>query len=135
MTKSNFKHLKKTQFKLDKATRQQLMANTQGEAQVVIQCSYTPKGFWEQIRIWNSTFLIPKGKGHKSKLLHCENISTYPAWTPVEAGKTMHFSLYFSSLPAGCKSFDLIEEIPEDGGFEARNIQRNGSDIYHVVID
>lgn len=135
MSKVKTMPLKKIKLDLDTATRNQLKRSTKEEAQVVVQCAYTPKGFWEQIRIWNSTYLIPRGHGDKSKLLHCENISVYPTWTAVEAGKTMHFSLFFSALPAGCKSFDLIEVIPENGGFDVRNIQRNNSDIYHVVID
>jgi hypothetical protein len=37
-------------------------------------------------------------------------------------------------LPKKCTVFDLIEEIPEPGGFYIPNIQRNNSDVYHLEI-
>ena len=45
-----------------------------------------------------------------------------------------HGTLYphFSGLPRSCTSFDLIERIPEPGGFEVRNIGRNKTDVYEV---
>ena len=33
-----------------------------------------------------------------------------------------------------CKVFDLIEEIPESGGFKIYDIRRNKSDVYRVDI-
>jgi hypothetical protein len=37
-------------------------------------------------------------------------------------------------LPKNCDSFDLIERIPEPGGFIYTNIKRNKTDVYHLVI-
>jgi hypothetical protein len=54
---------------------------------------------------------------------------------PVEYGQTLIFTLVFSGLPKECKSFDLMEKIPEPGGFEIRNIRRNSTDVYHVDIE
>ena len=44
------------------------------------------------------------------------------------------FTLVFSGLPKDCKSFDLREEIPEEGGFLVKNIKRNGTDVYRVKL-
>lgn len=40
------------------------------------------------------------------------------------------FTLIFEELSKGCKNFDLIEMIPQSGGFEAFNISRNNMDVY-----
>ncbi len=86
----------------------------------------------ELIRIWRTTYLIPHDQYHKSRLLHFENITLYPEWTIIPLGSTYRFTLIFSSLPKGCKVFDLIEEIPQSGGFEIRDIARTKSDVYHL---
>jgi hypothetical protein len=86
------------------------------------------------IRVWRSTFLIDKNSGVRSKLIHAENISIAPAWTQIP-GKTLYsFLLIFGGLPRGCQYFDLIEDIPQSGGFEIRNVSRNDSDVYHLDI-
>lgn len=84
------------------------------------------------IRIWRSTFLIPHDSSHRSKLMHIENITLYPNWTMILPGQEHRFTLIFSGLPKSCKTFDLIEEIPQAGGFEIRNIQRNKMDVYRI---
>ncbi len=86
----------------------------------------------ELIRIWRTTYLIPHDQYHKSRLLHFENITLYPEWTIIPLGSTYRFTLIFSSLPKACKVFDLIEEIPQSGGFEIRDIARTKSDVYHL---
>jgi hypothetical protein len=30
--------------------------------------------------------------------------------------------------------FDLVEEIPQPGGFVIKNIRRNETDVYHIDI-
>lgn len=106
------------------------------EAQVIVHCSLkTEAGSGDTlIRIWQTTFLVDKTTHTKSKLLHAENISVYPQWTLVQGGGTANFTLYFSPLPKSCKVFDLIEEIPENGGFEKHGIARNKADVYHVRL-
>ncbi|MPN29566.1 hypothetical protein SDC9_177019 [bioreactor metagenome] len=49
--------------------------------------------------------------------------------------KDFWFTLVFSGLPDECTTFDLIEEIPEEGGFFVPNIKRNGTDVYRVIIE
>ena len=105
------------------------------EGQVIVHCHFKNESFFNvSIRIWKTTFLIPINSKDKSKLMHAENISLYPVYTQVKAYQSHHFTLVFSSLPKDCSLFHLIEEIPEPGAFEIKNISRNQTDIYHVNI-
>ena len=104
------------------------------ESQVTIHFKYTGSMWGNKIRIWKSTFLHAKGSSHRSSLIHVENISLHPTWTHVSAGETINFTLIFSGLPKDCESFDLIEDIPEPGGFIINDIKRNNSDVYHFTM-
>ena len=104
------------------------------ESQVTIHFKYTGSMWGDKIRIWKSTFLHAKGSSHRSSLVHVENISVHPTWTHVSAGETINFTLIFSGLPKDCESFDLIEDIPEPGGFIINDIKRNNSDVYHFTM-
>lgn len=103
------------------------------ESQVIVHGYFKNAGEWpELIRIWSTTFLIPHNSFHKSRLVHFENITLFPYWTPIQVGTTHRFTLIFGSLPKSCVLFDLVEEIPQSGGFEIRNIHRNKSDVYEI---
>ena len=104
------------------------------ESQVTIHFKYTGSMWGDKIRIWKSTFLHAKGSSHRSSLVHVENISVHPTWTHVSAGETINFTLIFSGLPKDCEYFDLIEDIPEPGGFIINDIKRNNSDVYHFTM-
>jgi transposase-like protein len=104
------------------------------ESQVTIHFKYTGSMWGNKIRIWKSTFLHAKGSSHRSSLVHVENISVHPTWTHVSAGETINFTLIFSGLPKDCEYFDLIEDIPEPGGFVINDIKRNNSDVYHFTM-
>jgi len=107
----------------------------QEEKQVIIHCRYNcsnPYGM--HIRIWPSTYLIAKDIAHKSELVHAENIPMAPSWMVVPQGASNQFSLIFSGLPKGCQKFDLVEIIPQEGGFFVSNIERNEVDVYTVEI-
>jgi transposase-like protein len=104
------------------------------ESQVTIHFKYTGSMWGDKIRIWKSTFLHAKGSSHRSSLIHVENISLHPTWTHVSAGETINFTLIFSGLPKDCEYFDLIEDIPEPGGFIINDIKRNNSDVYHFTM-
>ena len=103
---------------------------------VYVHCYFRNK--WENmlIRIWKTTFLVDSlaGGGNRSKLLHAENISMAPVWTHIPDGGVYSFLLIFSGLPKSCKQFDLVEEIPEPGGFFIQNISRNETDVYHIDV-
>ena len=86
------------------------------------------------IRVWRSTFLVDKVSGLRSELVHAENISFAPQWTIIKGKRVYSFLLIFSGLPKDCKVFDLVEDIPQAGGFFVPNIKRNELDVYHVDI-
>jgi hypothetical protein len=105
------------------------------EQQVIVHCEFNPGIFWgPRLRIWPTTYLIPKGGTSKSKLIHAEHISFYPEWTPIKRLQVHRFTLIFEGLPQDCTTFDLVEEIPEPGGFEVHDITRLPSDIYTISL-
>ena len=67
-------------------------------------------------------------------MLHAENITIAPQWMEVQPGATVRFTLIFAPLPKSCEFFDLLEDIPQSGGFFIQNIKRNKSDVYRVFI-
>lgn len=120
------------ELEIEEATRIKLLNQVQEESQVIIHCSYTSSSWCDRIRIWKSTFLYAKNSSHRSELVHIENISMYPTWTDITLDETLNFTLVFTGLPEHCKHFDMIENIPEPGGFEFKNIERNNSDVYYL---
>ncbi len=98
------------------------------ERQTIVHCTCNSEDS-QAYRIWPSTYLIEHGSDRRAKLLTAFNISFAPNWT-LNDGRG--FTLIFEGLSKGCRSFDLIEMIPQAGGFEAFNIQRNNEDVYRV---
>lgn len=112
-----------------------LQTKVEEEKQVIVHCCFPASPFLGNlIRIWHSTYLFDNQSEHKSRLIHTENISIYPNWTPVPFMQDFWFTLIFSGLPRDCKSFDLKEVIPEEGGFFVESIKRNSLDVYRVKI-
>ena len=103
------------------------------ERQTIVHCKHFLNA-GDGIRIWKTTYLVEKPSGNKRKLMHAENISMHPTWTVMDKDGMYKFSLYFEGLSKGCLSFDLIEIIPQPGGFAVSDIHRNGSDVYQVTI-
>lgn len=124
----------KPKIKIDQVIKQKLENKTEEESQVIIHCSYTGDLDTDGIRIWKTTFLYAHNSSHKSKLVLAENITLYPTWTIITKGETINFTLIFTGLPKSCKLFDMVEEIPEPGGFAIRNISRNKTDVYYLII-
>jgi len=112
---------------LTEEEKQEQLVMPEMEAQVIVHCAVNAD--LSAVRIWPTTYLICAHTGAKSKLLDALNISFYPDWCI-----TPRFTLLFESLPKDCKLFHLVEEIPEQGGFEVNNISRNNSDVYRVVF-
>lgn len=96
------------------------------ERQTIVHCSC---GEDYAFRIWPTTFLIEHNTGKRAKLITAFNISFAPQWT---LNDRKGFTLIFEGLSKDCSSFDLKEIIPQDGGFEVLNIQRNNMDVYQV---
>lgn len=104
------------------------------ERLVIVHCfMYFPQG--GRLRIWKSTYLIDKYSGHRSRLVNVFGVSIAPVWMLVDAGQSVHFTLTFERLPSSCVFFDLVEEIPEHGGFYVGNIVRNKADVYKIRIE
>ncbi|MBS1951083.1 MAG: hypothetical protein OJF59_002982 [Cytophagales bacterium] len=104
------------------------------DSYIYVHCSIdvpTPGLF---MRIWKTTVLRDCHSRAKATLIHAENISYAPVWTHVLNCEKYPFLLIFSALPRTCSAFDLIEDIPQPGGFAALNIARNQSDVYHIHL-
>ena len=106
----------------------------QEESHVYVHCYFNNTDKDMLIRIWKTTFLIDKASSHRSKLVHVENISYAPEWTAIPENAAYQFLLIFEALPKGCEIFDLLEDIPQPGGFFISSIMRNKKDVYHVYI-
>lgn len=119
--------------KIDQEAVTEILSQIQEENTVIVHCTYNSI-LGGSIRIWKSTFLVAKPSGERSRLLHAENITFAPVWTPTPAGKRFRFTLIFSGLPKDCEYFDLLEDIPESGGFFIQNIKRNPQDVYNVIL-
>ncbi|MEI7526775.1 MAG: hypothetical protein WCJ95_20670 [Mariniphaga sp.] len=119
--------------KLDQGLKDELLSEFLEEGMVIVHCSFDTL-YGMNIRIWSSTFLIDKASGDRSRMLHAENITIAPVWMEVPAGSTARFTLIFSPLPRSCEFFDLLEDIPQSGGFFIQNIKRNKEDVYQVKI-
>ena len=124
----------KPSTQIDEELKQEVQQIVDAEQQVIVHCKYTATAEGDMIRIWKSTFLYARDSSHKSSLVNTQKISIYPNWTFVDGSKAFYFTLIFSGLPRSCKSFDLIENIPEPGGFFVTNISRNNLDVYNVEI-
>ena len=117
-----------------KELKQELASLVNEEKQVIIHCSIYAMDHGDAARIWRSTYLIDKITGEKYELLFAEGISYAPQWTLIPFNNPLEFTLIFKGLPKSCLVFDLVEIIPEAGGFEILNINRNGTDVYYVTI-
>ena len=102
------------------------------ESQVVVHCTFVSAEYDQAIRVWKSTYLLDRGSEHRSELVSAFNVSMYPAWTRVRGGHSLQFTLLFTGLPKSCMAFDVIEIIPQPGGFVERNIPRNETDVYRI---
>jgi len=104
------------------------------DAFVRVHCHFDNKSQGMLVRIWATTFLIDVHSSAQAELVHAENISFAPQWTLIPDFQPYQFLLIFSALPKACTMFDLVENIPQPGGFLVRGIPRNQSDVYHVNI-
>jgi hypothetical protein len=107
---------------------------TSEDSFVYVHCYFRNSSENMLIRIWKTTYLVDSLSNARSKLIHAENISIAPAWTHIPVNSEYAFLLIFAGLPKSCKQFDLVEEIPEPGGFVVHNISRNDTDVYHINL-
>lgn len=128
------KPLKEPKIKIAKELREQIAPQTDYESQVIVHIGFRAFGDVQRLRIWNNTFLKCRQTNTKSKMLFSDNIAKYPNWTIVEPGTHFSFTLIFEKLPKACLTFDLIEDIPEAGGFFIKGIERNNLNIYNLRL-
>jgi hypothetical protein len=103
------------------------------ESQVTVKFMVAPFSA-DLIRVWKSTYIKPNNSDEVYKLIDKFNIAFFPKWTKIDVCKITWFTLVFEGLPKNCKSFDLIEDALEDGGFHFKNIKRNANDVYILEI-
>lgn len=109
--------------------------NSLTDSYIYVHCHYQNEYPEMFIRVWRSTFLIDRTSASRSQLVHAENISYAPQWTFIPGKQLYTFLLIFSALPKDCKIFDLVEDIPQAGGFHVSGVARNEQDVYHVTIE
>jgi hypothetical protein len=125
----------KTKPEVDIETLTRIDPSTLEDSFVYVHCHFHNTSQEMLIRIWKTTFLVDKASGSRSQLVHAENISIAPVWTQIPNQGMYSFLLIFNGLPKSCQLFDLIEDIPQPGGFVFENIARNQTDVYHVNIN
>jgi hypothetical protein len=125
----------KAKPKVDVETLTRIDPATLEDSFVYVHCYFHNTSKDMLIRIWKTTFLLDKGSGSRSQLVHAENISIAPVWTQIPNQGTYSFLLIFNGLPKSCQLFDLVEDIPQPGGFFFQDIARNETDVYHVNIN
>lgn len=101
---------------------------------VIVTCSIIGRKDDDRIRIWDNTYLLDKQSNFRSYLKHVKGITIYPEWTTLRKEETMNFVLFFEKLPSNCIIFDLLEDIPESGGFYVKDIVRNQTDRYSIDV-
>jgi len=111
-----------------------IQPNQLEDGYVYVHCHCTNPGEDLLVRIWKTTYLVDSAANFRTQLIHAENITIAPQWTVVPRHGTHNFLLIFGSLPESCRSFDLIEEITQPGGFVVTGIPRNESDVYHIHL-
>jgi hypothetical protein len=102
---------------------------------VYVHCQFPIPAPGMLIRIWKTTVLKDCHSSGQSQLIHAENISYAPQWTLIPDTGMYSFLLIFSALPKACTLFDLVEEIPQPGGFLVKGIARNKTDVYRINIE
>jgi len=119
---------------VDRSTQVTLKPELLNDSYIYVHCNFHNRWQGMMVRIWKSTYLIDHTSEARSKLIHAENITIAPAWTAIPDRKDYSFLLIFESLPGSCKAFDLLEDIPQAGGFQVTAVRRNQTDVYHVNI-
>ncbi|MEO7523833.1 MAG: hypothetical protein ABIT58_07045 [Ferruginibacter sp.] len=121
----------KPQVVIDEAVK--LLTKEELEKCTIVHCKlYSSEE--SMLRIWPSTFLI-ENDGSRRELIKAFNISLMPDWTVYPSGNSMiGFTLVFEGLSKNCNSFQLLEDIPEPGGFYTDTILRNKTDVYQAEV-
>jgi hypothetical protein len=123
-----------TEVVIDEDVKKELLSDIAEEKQIIVNCIINGGNDGTAARIWKSTYLVDNVSKQRSVLLLTIGVSHYPNWTLIPPKSTLRFSLIFSPLPKSTKVFDLVEQIPESGGFYFSGLRRNGADVYQVDL-
>jgi len=118
---------------LDPGLLESLKTLYQEENQVIVHVHLKVRNPPLGIRIFPSTFLIPREDGPSSKMIQSIGISKAPQWMYIDH-KSCVFTLIFEGLAKECQLFDLVEVIPLTDPFEFHGIVRNQTDVYHLSM-
>lgn len=131
--KNTLEIITRPEVELDAGLLESLKTLHQEENQVIVhvhlRINHPPSG----IRIWPTTYLIPREGGTSAKMIQCIGISWAPQWMYIFE-KSCVFTLIFEGLSKDCQVFDLVEDIPLSDPFEFYGIVRNQTDVYHLSM-
>jgi hypothetical protein len=114
-----------------------LLASFEEEGFTYLHCTYitSPKfigGWW--VNIHKTSFLVG-GNNEKLEMLHAMNIPLAPERHYLKKfGDYLQFTLIFPKIPASWKVFDFVEECISNDGLTVRNIPRNSTGAYSLVV-
>jgi len=125
------------------------LLSAEEEGFTYLHCTYrtSPKysgGWW--VNINEASFLVDSINGEELKLLQALNIPIAPERHYLKKfGDSLQFTLIFPVIPKPWKTFDFIEmtrpafgisngTIEASDGLAIKNITRNNSGVYRVVI-
>lgn len=131
--KNTLEIITRPEVELDADLLESLKTLHQEENQVIVHVHLRIKYPPSRIRIWPTTFLIPREGGTSAKMIQCIGISRAPQWMYIFE-KSCVFTLIFEGLSKDCQVFDLVEDIPLPDPFEFYGIVRNQTDVYHLSM-
>lgn len=124
-------------YQIDATTIEKLTEQFTPESQTIVHCSYMSKhqyinGGW--VTIHPTTYLVYKNQ--KIQLLYAENIPVSPGIHVFsKPGELKRFTLVFPAIPKNWQTFHLIEKCDSSGAFIVRNINRNETGVYELLVD
>ncbi len=130
---SSLEIITRPEVELDAGLLESLKTLHQEENQVIVHVHLRVLDPPLGIRIFPSTYLIPREGGENAKLINAIGITRAPQWTYV-FNRSHVFTFIFEGLGKDCRVFDLVEDIPLPDPFVFYGIVRNQSDVYHLSM-
>lgn len=131
--KNTLEIITRPEVELDADLLESLKTLHQEENQVIVHVHLKINDPPTGMRIWPTTYLIPREGGTSAKMIQCIGISRAPQWMYIFE-RSCVFTLIFEGLSKDCQVFDLVEDIPLPGPFEFHGIVRNQTDVYHLSM-
>ena len=115
-----------------------LLTSAEEEGFTYLHCTYftSPKynaGWW--VNIYLTSYLVDCASGERLNLMDALEIPIAPARHYLKKkGDCLRFTLIFPMVPKTWKSFDFLESCGSTDGLSIKNISRNNSGVYKVMI-